>query len=714
MSLKKIIKLKISSKIFIALFGLALISLIIFGYIAFDDMEKLGRYTLARSMSLGESAVSDSIAALREQAEEYLIQVAKDQAAISNALLEKVAAEVMIMVEYATNLWSKPERCLPGESYSEEQKPADIYAHSVYKLAPGVQLADVQEELAASSLMDEIFVALFANDYCIDTLCLGTESGIFRSYPWRTGRDPAYDPRKRTWYRQAVSEGKLIWTEPYIHAATNELIITCAKSFKGPQGKLAGVAEVDVTLEVMNKKIMSTQIGDSGYAFLIDKQGRTIVRPGLVAGDIRWDETYKTENLLESENAQLRKIAEEMVAGKTGIAVCKLDGSDQYIAYAPVTVTDWFMGIVVPVDDIIAPALATKKMIVAATENTRGHIDKRLQKVLNLLSIIFIIIILVDSWTAYRLSKKITRPILALDRGAQIVGRGDLDYRLDIKTGDEIEQLAGTFNKMSADLKVYIKNLKETTAAKERIESELKVAHDIQLGLVPKKFPPFPERKQFDLYAVLDPMKEVGGDFYDFFLIDDNHLCFVIGDVSGKGVPAALFMAMVKTLIKASAKEAGCPAEIMTRVNQEVVQESTAAMFVTVFLGILDIRTGEVTYSNCGHNPPLYVHQGQEPEFIMGGRSTIVGMIKQIPFRSDKLILQPGDTIYLYTDGATEAFNQQREQFSGGRLQEIVSANRKESLKDLTTKTLTEIQAFAGSSPQSDDITIMVLRYFGS
>jgi len=137
-------------------------------------------------------------------------------------------------------------------------------------------------------------------------------------------------------------------------------------------------------------------------------------------------------------------------------------------------------------------------------------------------------------------------------------------------------------------------------------------------------------------------------------------------------------------------------------------------MFVTVFLGILDIRTGEVTYSNCGHNPPLYVHQGQEPEFIMGGRSTIVGMIKQIPFRSDKLILQPGDTIYLYTDGATEAFNQQREQFSGGRLQEIVSANRKESLKDLTTKTLTEIQAFAGSSPQSDDITIMVLRYFGS
>ena len=229
------------------------------------------------------------------------------------------------------------------------------------------------------------------------------------------------------------------------------------------------------------------------------------------------------------------------------------------------------------------------------------------------------IILLLSALVAYILVNRISQPLNLLAEHAKTLASNDFAAGVNIptevealskKSTDEIGNLAGSFVSMERTLQQHLKNLKETTAAKEKIESELKIAHDIQMSMVPKTFPPFPHRCEFDVYAALIPAREVGGDFYDFFLIDEDHLCFAIGDVSGKGVPASLFMAVTKTLLRATTSRIGSPDEILARLDGEICRDNTSCMFVTLFTAILDIRTGRVEYSNGGHNLPYLLSGG--------------------------------------------------------------------------------------------------------
>jgi sigma-B regulation protein RsbU (phosphoserine phosphatase) len=266
---------------------------------------------------------------------------------------------------------------------------------------------------------------------------------------------------------------------------------------------------------------------------------------------------------------------------------------------------------------------------------------------------------------------------------------------------------------MKGSLKDYIRKLTETTAAKERIDSELNIAHDIQMGLLPKKFPPFPARPEFDLYALMEPAREVGGDFYDFFPVDDTHLCIVIADVSGKGVPAALFMAMSMTLIRATAREGIPPDEVLFRVNNELSRENDSCMFVTTFCGILDTDTGELSYANGGHNPPLHIKHGGGVSWLPKSGSLMVGPMEGISYRRERLLMEPGDGLFLYTDGVTEAMNLQDEAFSDDRLERNLSALQGSGIREYVNGIMADIRSFTGEAPRSDDITMMMLRYNG-
>ena len=264
--------------------------------------------------------------------------------------------------------------------------------------------------------------------------------------------------------------------------------------------------------------------------------------------------------------------------------------------------------------------------------------------------------------------------------------------------------------------------LRETLTAKERIESELRIAHDIQMEIIPRTFPPFPDRSEFDIYAVLESAKEVGGDLYDFFFIGEHHLCFVIGDVSDKGVPAALFMSAAKTLIKAIATQMflgqreraqAIPSTdaILGAVNYELSVENSSCMFVTVFCGILDVRTGEVCYTNAGHNPPLLLRQEGDVTFLDEQKCSLIGVDEDASFSQAMFTLYQGDTLFMYTDGITEAMNSRRELFSEERLQQEVSLCQERSAEALVQTILTSVRAFAGDTPQSDDMTMLVLTY---
>ncbi|HEX2933070.1 MAG TPA: SpoIIE family protein phosphatase [Candidatus Binatia bacterium] len=329
------------------------------------------------------------------------------------------------------------------------------------------------------------------------------------------------------------------------------------------------------------------------------------------------------------------------------------------------------------------------------------------------------VIFLLSVLAAYAFVKRISQPLKQLAAHAgklatqnfsePVTGPSDIDH-LPKKSQDEVGKLAGSFITMEHALRQSVRELKETTAAKERIESELKIAHDIQMSMVPKTFPPFPNRPEFDLYATLVPAREVGGDFYDFFFIDDNHLCLAIGDVSGKGIPAALFMAVTRALFRTTASKVSGPDKILSLLNLEMCRNNDACMFVTVFCAVLDIRTGEVEYSNGGHNLPYLISHGETaPLKNTGGMA--LGFTEDVTYRSEKIVLRAEDGLFLYTDGVTEAMDEAGNQFSEPRLEEFLHQTNDWSVTELVRGAVDQVRHHAAGAAQSDDITALTLKY---
>lgn len=283
----------------------------------------------------------------------------------------------------------------------------------------------------------------------------------------------------------------------------------------------------------------------------------------------------------------------------------------------------------------------------------------------------------------------------------------------DIKTHDEIQVLAENLLKLEIGINDYIDNLTKVTAEKERIGAELNVATQIQADMLPRIFPAFPERNEFDLHASMDPAKEVGGDFYDFFLIDDNHIGLVMADVSGKGVPAALFMVIAKTLIKNQAQTGGSPSEVLAYVNEQLCEGNDAELFVTVWLGIIEISTGKGLAANAGHEHPVIRHAGGEYELVKYRHSPAVATMEGIRFREHEFELNPGDSLFVYTDGVPEATNSNDELFGTDRMLAALNRNPEASPKEILKTVKDDISEFVGEASQFDDITMLGFSYFG-
>ncbi len=711
-------RLNITTKILIVLSSLALVALFLFGAFSFREMDSLGKFALQSNRDLGLDAVADSERALIAQAEEHLLKTARDQAAISNALLDKARNEIEIVAQFATSIWNNPTSGTARRSYSLLEQPADPRDASFYFIVSDVQPRPSKEEISFSSRIDEIFIPILNHDTNLDSIYLGTETGLFRGYPWLSEFPAAYDHRKRSWYGAAVVNGNTIWTAPYVSAAVNELIVTVATPFFTADKEHIGVVEADVTLKALSEQILNTQIGEKGYAFLIDNLGNVICRPGLRASVGDWKEAEQFQNLLTAGDATLQEIAKAMIIGKSGIRRCPSDlggvaGGEKYIAYAPIVSTKWSLGVVMPVTEITAPATATRDKIDRAAAASREQIDGRITRALVIMALLFIAMIVIVALASRALSKRITRPLLTLAQGAKVIGSGDLDHRIELATGDETQDLAETFNRMTADLKEYVADLAKTTAAKERIESELNIAREIQASMLPRVFPPFPDRTEFTIYATMDTAKEVGGDFYDFFFETTDRLCFTIGDVSGKGVPAALFMAIVRALLRNEAMRGLHADEILTRVNDAVAPDNENCMFASVFFAILNVKTGELEYANGGHNPPLRREAGGVYSYLKIPNGIVVGAMEGVSFTRNTMTLQPDEALFLYTDGVTEAMNREQQLFSEERLAQVLNGGTDPHPKAVITGVSKAITAFVRDEPQFDDITMLVLRYQG-
>ena len=315
------------------------------------------------------------------------------------------------------------------------------------------------------------------------------------------------------------------------------------------------------------------------------------------------------------------------------------------------------------------------------------------------------------------IKKKVLKPIGILnDKAGEIIDNLEENEKIDIDihTNDELETLAESFVKMDDELRTYIRELGAVTAEKERIGAELNIATKIQASMLPRIFPPFPEREEFELYASMNPAKEVGGDFYDFFLVDENHLALVIADVSGKGVPAALFMVIAKVLIKNFALQGMSPSEVLRHVNDRLCESNDTGFFVTVWLAIFEISTGRGLASNAGHeHPALWREKDGTFELVKYRHSPAVAVMAGMKFEEHEFRLEPGDMVYVYTDGVTEASNRSDELFGEERLQDALSSCGGDAPGRVLGAVRDSIREFVDGADQFDDITMLAMKYEG-
>ncbi|MDX9755341.1 MAG: SpoIIE family protein phosphatase [bacterium] len=504
----------------------------------------------------------------------------------------------------------------------------------------------------------------------------------------------AYNYFGQDWYLIPKELNSPQWSEPYYDEGGGNIIMSTysVPFYRNENGQpvFTGIVTADISLEWLVDLVSSISLYQRGYAFLVSQNGVFVTHPRK--NYIMRESIFSISEALEDPN--LRQIGHNMIKGYSGFAPYQSSYLKQkaWMYYAPIPSTKWSIGVVIPEEELFADVEALFKEV--SVIGISGFI------------LLFLVVILI--------SGSITKPIRTLARTTSEIAKGNLDIELPmIKSNDEVGDLTKSFENMRVALKEYIHDLTETTAAKERIESELKIAHTIQMNFLPKKFPPFPEKDQFDLFAHLEPAKEVGGDLYDFFLLDDNHLFISIGDVSGKGVPAALFMAVTKTLMKGTADLHTTPAELLMKVNNELAQDNESSMFVTVFCGILNIQTGELCYSNAAHNRPVLIRRGQAPQWLDLPKGFLLGPMMDMDFDNQAIVLQPGDELITYTDGVSEAMNPQQELYSDARLLETVGRLKGKSSQEHVEELLQSIRDHALEEPQSDDITILALRYHG-
>ena len=327
---------------------------------------------------------------------------------------------------------------------------------------------------------------------------------------------------------------------------------------------------------------------------------------------------------------------------------------------------------------------------------------------------IFLVVLAAILMCYFFVKKKIVNPINKIrDTSKRMVENLENEESIDVsvKTGNEIEELFDSFKEMYRDVKDYITQLSSVTAEKERIGAELDVAKHIQASMLPCIFPAFPERSEIDIYATMEPAKEVGGDFYDFFMVDDTHLAIVMADVSGKGVPAALFMVIGKTLIKDHTTPGRDLGKVFTEVNQLLCESNSEELFITAFEGVLDLVTGEFVYVNAGHEMPFICKAGGNFEPYKIRAAFVLAGMEGMKYRAGSMTLEPGDKIFQYTDGVTEATNINNELYGMERLGAILNKVKAGTPHDILPAVKKDIDSFVGEADQFDDITMLCLEY---
>ena len=521
------------------------------------------------------------------------------------------------------------------------------------------------------------------------------------------------------WFLQALQTEDGFWSEPFFeyNDTTQQPLVAYVQPIRDKQGRTVAVLGIDVSISWLQKKMeevdeeiyiqewtstddpkqRNTEISDLvPYSFLISQRGTFIVHPDKqrVIKD-----NFQSVVKASADTAAVAALGRNMMAGKRshGMDVDEeatnldFEGRDSYVFYTPVWPIGWSVGLVVP------------NLVIDLTAYLVGGM---------LVFLILLAVLLVWLVSSHSI-RRATKPLKQLAASADEVAKGNFDTPLPaIRHNDEVRLLRDSFANMQHSLTQYMEELKQTTASKAAIENELTIAHNIQMAMLPKIFPPYPNRNDIDIYGMLTPAKAVGGDLFDFYL-HDNRLFFCIGDVSGKGVPASLVMAVTRSLFRNVSAHATEPHHIVQALNEAMSEGNESSMFVTLFVGVLELETGLLHYCNAGHDAPLLISADGGRELTCDSNIP-VGVMPGWEFSLQETTLQPHTTIFLYTDGLNEAENGSHEQFQMEGIAQVVKSLQTEeavSSQMLITQMAQAVARFVGEAEQSDDLTMLAIGY---
>ncbi len=492
------------------------------------------------------------------------------------------------------------------------------------------------------------------------------------------------------WYLMPMLLNKPCWTEPYmdydVATNTSEMLTSYSQTITDRQGTVIGVINTSLSLTWLSQNISSIKPYPNSYSVMIGRGGTYFVHPDSTKIS---RQTIFTQAMEEPDTA-LVALGHAMQRGEEGMKRMRISGEDSYVFYKPLGQTGCSMAIVCPESDIF------------------GGFDR----LRNSVRTIVLVGLLLMLFFFIRIITRELRPLHRLAKGAETIASGNFDTKLpELKREDEIGQLSTSFGNMQQSLVKYIEELKDTTAEKASIERDLRIASSIQMGMLPEDFPTKAERDDVQLYASLTPAKEVGGDLFDFYF-RGNKLFFCIGDVSGKGVPASLFMAVTRSVFRTVSAHESKPDRIMSTINTTIADMNKTHMFVTLFVGVLDLSTGMLHYCNAGHDAPLLVGAGVG--VLPCDPNIPVGFMPSWEYSLQEALIYEDTTIFLFTDGLTEAMNADHELFRMERVIDV--ATKVLSMKEQEPHHFIEhmtnaVHEFVGDAEQSDDLTMMAIQY---
>ena len=640
------------------------------------------------------------------------------QAYIADDLFSDTADTVGTLGEYTRMLFEAPEQ-YPARKVSLPDAALDGKASVQFLTAEGVDPSDpaVAEKLGLIGNLSDVMLSIYANaevDSCYVALPEGVmllvddhSSSKFNA----DGEIISIPISERDWYKGAIEKGGLYFTDIVSDVFTGQYCVMCAMPVYAENGEIAAVAGADLFLDNMEAYVNGTE-QSGGFVCIVNERGHVVFSP-KTEGVFQVKGNGEAQDLRALGNEELSAFISEALTANTDVKLIEADGASWYMTGAPIGTVGWTSLVDKTVTD--QPTVMMTAQYEKISEDAVSAFSDGISHSRTWITAALVVVTILAIIGALFVAKRIVKPLNTMTERVTSLGGENLQFMMEdtYKTGDEIQVLAESFATLSARTLEYVDQVKKVTAEKERIGAELSLATDIQASMLPHIFPAFPTRSEFDIYASMDPAKEVGGDFYDYFLIDDDHLCMLIADVSGKGVPAALFMMASKIILQSVAMLGYSPAEILRRTNDTICSNNEAEMFVTVWLGILDLNTGKLTAANAGHEFPALMRPEGTFELYKDKHGFVIGGMEGVRYKEYEIQLDPGSKLFVYTDGVAEATNAENELFGTERMLQALNRDTAASPEATMQNVKNAVNEFVKDAEQFDDLTMVCLEYKG-